>query len=110
NRQLERECRSAPGLGLNPDSSAHPADELAADVQAEPGAADPADHVRIDAIELLEDPALIGIRNTKTLVADLKADVVPVRREYEPHFAAVRRILDGVVEQIDEYLPHLVRV
>src|SRR5205814_2299896 len=58
-RELGGERRAAAGGGVDADPAADAADELAGDVEAEPGAADAALHVRIDAVELLEDPPLL---------------------------------------------------
>ena len=48
-------------------------DELAADVEAEARAADAAGHVRVEAVELLEDAPLLGGGDAEALVVDGKA-------------------------------------
>src|SRR5205823_7918590 len=53
--QLEQEGRALPVVRFDPDAAAHPADPLLADVQPETGAANPPGHLRVGAVELLED-------------------------------------------------------
>ena len=65
-------------LGLDPDPAVHAADDLAADVEAEPGAADAAGQVRVEPVELLEDRAVLGGRDPEALVGDREPDA-PVR-------------------------------
>src|SRR2546430_17357395 len=68
--ELEQEGGSLPCLRLEPDVPAHAADELIADVEPEPRAADPAGHVRTDAGELLETTAFCCGGNPEPFVAD----------------------------------------
>src|SRR5512132_1426670 len=77
--KLKEEGRPLPCLRLEPDVPAHAADELVADVEPEPRAADAAGHVRIDAVELLEHHALLVGGNPEPLVADLEEHVLFVR-------------------------------
>src|SRR5204863_5078523 len=97
-------------LRLEPDVPAHAADELVADVEPEPCAADATGHMRIDAVELLEDHALLVGRNPEPLVTDLEEHVlfVPLDADFDP--AAVGRVLDRVLDQVHEDLPNLVAV
>ena len=53
-----------------PRSSRPSGARFAADVKAETAATDAAAHVRVDAVELLEDQPLLGDRDAETLVAD----------------------------------------
>src|SRR5581483_5770365 len=106
-RDLDHEGRSGLPVRLDPDPSVDPADELTADIEAEPGPADAPLHVRIEAIELLEDPPLLRRRNAEALVADREADVPVARLERERDRAAARRVLDRVLEQVREHLPQL---
>ena len=70
-RQFDDEGRAAAeARGLDPDAAVHPTNELATDVEAEPGAADSAGHVRIEPVELLEDAALLGRRDAEAFVGD----------------------------------------
>src|SRR5213078_1894289 len=62
-RNLEVERRSFAVPRLDPDAPAHTLDELAADVEPEPRAADAARHVRIEPIELLEHARLLVVGN-----------------------------------------------
>ena len=73
-RQLDRERRAAPPVGGDPDPAVHAVHELAADVEAEAGAADAAGQVRVEPEELLEDSRLLGRRDAETLVFDAEAD------------------------------------
>ena len=79
-RQLEREGRAARPAPTRPDPAAHAADDLAADVEAEAGAADAAREVRVEAEELLEDPLVLGGRDAEPAVADGEADAPVTRR------------------------------
>src|SRR5205809_845499 len=54
-RDLHAEDRALPVVRLDPDAPTDPADELAGDVEAQARAPDPAGHVGIEAVELLED-------------------------------------------------------
>jgi len=58
--QFGHEGGAAVAAGLDPDPSAHPFEQLAADVQAQARAADAAGQARIEAVELLEDAAVRG--------------------------------------------------
>src|SRR5207245_6725605 len=59
-RQLDVEGRAAAETGrVDPDPAVHAVHELAADVEAEAGPADAAGHVRVEPVELLEDPPLL---------------------------------------------------
>src|SRR5581483_12033505 len=109
-RQVEREGRAAARLGRHPDPAVHAPDELLADVEAEPGAADPSRHVGVEAVELVEDSPLLRVRNPEPLVADGEPYVLPLTRDLDLDDAAVGRVLDGVVEEVDEHLPDLVRI
>ena len=97
-------------LRLDPDRPVHPADELAADVEAEAGAADPTGHVRIEAVELLEDPAVLGGGDPEPAVVDREADRTVAVRDRERDEPALGRVLDRVVDEVDEHLPELAGV
>src|SRR5438094_449803 len=75
-RDLDVEDGAAAVVGLDPDPAAHPADKLPGDVQAEPSPADSPRHVRIEPVELLEDPGFLGTRYAESLVGDGEANVV----------------------------------
>src|SRR6266487_1662240 len=89
-RNLHVEDGALPAVRLDPDPPVHASDELAGDVEAQAGATDPAGHVRVEPVELLEDPALLGGWDAEPLVGDgethiiaggLQAEVdVPARR------------------------------
>src|SRR5262249_47575036 len=92
------------------DVAAHSADQLVADVEAEPGAADATGHVRVDAVELLEDAALLVDGDAEAFVADVEDHVALVRLDPDIDHAAVGRVLDRVLDEVDEHLPDLVAV
>src|SRR6187551_2020988 len=97
-RQLERERRTAAAIGLDPDPAAHPAHDLAADVEAQARAADPAREIRVEAIELLEDPLVLGGRDSESPVPDGEAHTPFERLQLELDPAAVGRVLDRVLD------------
>src|SRR5207248_2402598 len=101
NRQLQQEGRSLPLARLDPDVSAHSVHELAADVQTQPGPAHPTRHLRIESIELLEDPGLLVRRDADAFVLDEEDHRLFARRlsRLEPDLdpAAVGRILDRIL-------------
>ena len=109
-RQLDEECRTNSLARFDPDAASHASDEFPADVEAEAGAADSPGHVRVEAVELLEDPLLLGLRNTDALVADRYAKVSSTLLEPDLDTAGARRILDRVGHEVRDHLPELVGV
>src|SRR3954470_3363123 len=73
-RDLDVEGRAGAAVGLDPDAAVDPAHELAADVEAETGAADAAAHIGVEAVELLEDPPLLAWGDPEAGVRDREAD------------------------------------
>src|SRR6266536_3945517 len=73
-RKLDRERRALALARLEPDATVHPSDQLARDVEAEARAADAARELRVEAVELLEDPLLLGRRHAEPTIANLEAD------------------------------------
>ena len=92
---------------LDPDPALHPSNELPGDVEAEACASDPARHVGIQTVELLEDPALLRKGNPEALVGDREAHVPTNGLEPHANVAAPRRILDRVVDDVGEHLAQL---
>ncbi len=109
-RQLDEECRTISPARFDPDAASHASDQFAADVETETGAADSPGRVRIQAVELLEDPLLLGLRNTDALVTNRYAKVSPTRLELDLDTAGAKRILDCVAHEVREHLPELVTV
>src|SRR4051812_11622569 len=109
-RDLDVEGRSGAAVGFDPDAALDAAHELAADVEAEAGAADAAAHVGVEAVELLEDPPLLARGDPEAGVRDREADVAFARLERDVDRAAVGRVLDGVLDQVRDHLPELPRV
>ena len=66
--------------------------------------------VVVHAVELLEDLAQVLLRNSKTLVLNAEEQRVALAGRVDNHVAAVRRVLDRVVEQVRENLVELVLV
>src|SRR5205823_14553497 len=110
NRNLHAESGALAVVRLDPDAPVEPVDELAADVEPEPGAADASRHVRIEAIELLEDATALGRRDAEPVVAHAPDDVSLLALEPNGHRPTVGRVLDGVVDEVDEYLAELLLV
>ena len=89
NRQIDDEDRALSLLRADREAASHPANELAADVEAEPGAADAARELGIDAVELAEDPPLLEGRDADPFVADSDANAAIARRDRELDPAAL---------------------
>src|SRR6266568_4462373 len=83
---------------------------LAADVEAEPGAADAAGEVRIESEELLEDPRLLGRGDSEAAVVDADPNAAAGSCERDAHAPAVGRVLDGVVDEVGQHLTELFRI
>src|SRR5215216_1411206 len=103
-RKLEVERGALAFLGLEPDAPTHPLDQLAADIEPEPGSADALRHVRIQAVELLEDPGLVVVGNPHSFVDDPEHDRPVSRLQAELDPTAARRVLHGVVDEVHEDL------
>src|SRR4029077_5318535 len=93
-------------LGAHPDAAVHLLHELSADVQPEPRPADAAREVRVDPVELLEDPLELAGRDAEALVLHLEADPRPRALAPDLDPAAVRRVLDGVLDEVEQPLLH----
>src|SRR5215831_8598258 len=89
-RDLDVEDRSRPLVALHPDPAADPANELAGDVEPKSGAPDAAGHVRVEAVELLEDPVALCGRDAETAVGDREADGGVGSLQAEPNFPTGR--------------------
>src|SRR4030095_14112954 len=98
------------GAVLAPDPAVHPADELAADVEAEPGSADAAVEVGVEAIELLEDAVAVADRDAQALVLDDEAGDALAGLDPDADGPACGRVLHRVVDEVRQHLAHLVRV
>src|SRR5207247_6741908 len=105
--ELVVEDGSLGAVRLDPDPSVDPADELPGDVEPEAGAAYAAGHVGIQPVELLEDPFALARRDAETAIGDREADDPLVALEPHVHVAAVRRVLDRVVDQVPDHLTQL---
>src|SRR5689334_13466434 len=95
-RDLDIEDRSLAVVRLDPDPPADPPDELAGDVEAEARAADAAGHVRVEAVELLEDPVALRGWDAEAGVGDGEPHRALRGRDAEADVAARRRVLDRV--------------
>src|SRR6476661_9535805 len=108
--QIHDESGTLAGLRADREGAAHPHDELARDEEPEPATADAAREGRVEPVELLEDPLLLALRDSESLVAHGEACPAGASGKLDRHLPTVRRILDRVVEQVDEHLPELVFV
>src|SRR5438874_10349680 len=87
---LDVEDRSPAVVRFDPEPAFDSPHQLPTDVQPEAGPADPAGHVGIDAVELLEDPSPLGRRNPEAAVGDGKPKEAGGRLEPDADVAAVR--------------------
>ena len=90
---------------MHGDRPVHPSDQLAADVQPEAASSDARQHVRVGAIELLEDATLGVAGDAEPLVGDLDPHDAVVLRQPNVHRSAAGRVLDRVVDEVHEHLP-----
>src|SRR5947207_2641388 len=109
-RDLDIEDGPLPVVGLDPDPPAHPPDELAGDVEAEPGAPDASGHVGVEAVELLDDPVALRGWDPEAHVGHREPHPPVALLDAETDVPAGRRVLDGVLQQVVEHLPQLSRV
>src|SRR5207302_9872305 len=100
----------AGAVALDPDAAVEAAHELAADVEAEAGAADAARHVRVEPVELLEDPPALGRRDAEALVRDGPAHTTLAAEDLHLDRSSVRRVLDRVLDEVDQHLAQLLLV
>src|SRR5205807_4783850 len=98
---------AAAPVRLDPDGARDPPDQLPANVEAEPRAADATCRVGIEPIELLEDTPLLRRWDPETLIGDGEAEIAVCRLEPERDVAAVRGVLDRVVDDVREHLAKL---
>src|SRR6476660_4061552 len=110
NRQVDGERRALAFHRADRETAFHPANELTADVQAKAGAADAAGEAGVDAVELAEDPALLERSDPDPFVADADPDAALARLDRKFDTAPAGRVLDGVVDQVDQDLAQLVRI
>src|SRR6266550_5308995 len=106
-RNLHVEDGALRAVRLDPDSPMHAPDELARDVEAQTGASDPPGHVRVEPVELLEDPALLRGWDAEPLIGDGEAHVLAGSLKADVDVPARRRILDGIVEEVGHDLAQL---
>src|SRR3954447_7315073 len=97
-------------IPLDPDAAVQPADELPADVEAEAGAADAAGHVRIEAVELLEDATALRRRDAEAAVRHRPEDAALAARDLHLDGPALGRVLDRVLHEVHEHLAQLLLV
>src|SRR5207247_3380552 len=108
--QLEEERRALLAVRLDPDPAVHAFDELLADVEPEPGPSHAAHHLRVGAVELLEDPILVLGIDPEPLVANGEAHGALGFRGLDLDMATLGRVLDRVPDQVDEPPPCLAAV
>src|SRR5205823_7064606 len=66
--------------------------------------------LRVEAVELVEDPLALRARDAEPLVGHLDLALAVLRIDPDLDLAALGRVLDRVVDEVDEHLPELVRV
>src|SRR4051812_33362826 len=99
-RQCDAERRAFARRRFNRERSVQPVDDLAADVEAEPGATDAAAHLGIEPVELLEDPLLLRGRDPDSLVDDVDLRGVIRARDEDVDASAFRGVLHRVLHEI----------
>jgi hypothetical protein len=82
--EIQEEARAPARPGIKPNSAVHASDELTADVEAEARSAHAAGEVRVEAVELREDPFMLGGRNPEPFV--VHAEPHPIAECLDPHF------------------------
>src|SRR4051794_4387298 len=97
--ELDPEGRAGAGPALEADRAAVRLDDLARDREAEPRPGDAARR-RVPAEELREDLRLVGQRDADAVVDDLEPQTVAAVVHDELDRAALRRVLDGVADQV----------
>src|SRR5213078_770351 len=95
-RQRDEEGDAPLGQVLGPDAPAVRFDDAATDGEAEPGALTVA---RRRAVEFLEDPILLAVRQARAMVGDLDGNLAIGCGRDDADRAVGRGVLDGVVEQ-----------
>src|SRR5437867_1047061 len=103
--KLEPKDRAARLVRGDPDSSAHLPDELSADVEAEAGASDPAPHFGVEPRELVEDLFSRLWRNADPFICHSEPEATRVYARGELDRPPVGRVLDGVLEQVEQHAP-----
>src|SRR3990170_4065535 len=109
--ELEHERRAATLVGVDPDPPAHCRDEALR--EEEPQACLPrADRAggRVAAVELAEDPLLLGVRDPDTLVLNADLDGVLAAARGDRDRAAGGGVANRVVEEVGEHLAELFAV
>ena len=112
-RQANHENAAFADLAANRDVSAHQANELTADRQAE-ARASPRLLPGLGLLEVAEQLGLIVRRNARPCVFDFNAKKgfrrAPAVRTHAQSDAALLGKLDGIAQNVDEYLTQLVDV
>src|SRR5215218_7608890 len=110
-RQGERERRAPPFARVDPDAPAHGVEQLLGDEEAEPrAAAGEVPAAALGAIELGEDPRLLGLRDADPLVLDAHLDGVVAATRNDADGTPAGRVLDGVLDEVHHDLPQLLPV
>src|SRR5262249_38270492 len=92
------------GDAVEPDAAAVGLDEAAADREADSGSAGATGHRAVDAIEAIEDALGVLGRDADAVIADAEGDRAAVGGGVEDDPAGVRRVLDGVLDQVAQHL------
>src|SRR5439155_19800730 len=111
-RQPEAAARAVSLLRRHPDPPAHRGDETLCDEEPETRPRrrhQPAARFAA-AVELAKDPLLLDLRDAGPLVDDAHLDRLLLLRRADGDRAALRRVLDRIVDEDREDLPQLVAV
>src|SRR6185503_14923710 len=96
------EARAAPGCALETDGAAMQLERLPDDREPQAGARNVANVAR--AVEGLEQPRLVFRRNADAVVRDFERGLAVLKAHPEIHRAALRGVLDGVGNQVDQHV------
>src|ERR1700733_15749304 len=99
-RYGEEKLRAVADSALPPQPAAVGFDDVLGDRQTKPCAAGLARTRGIDAVETLEDPLLVGKRNTHACVAHGDHGLARTRSRADADTAALRRIMHRIVRRV----------
>src|SRR6185369_10419727 len=97
-------CSRAVGVVFRPDRAAVQLDDMLDDGQPESGAPFLAASAGIDPVETLEESRNTGSGDARAGVSDRNADELILFNCLDRDAPALRRVLDGIVQQIDQHL------
>src|SRR6185503_18757666 len=107
-RQLDAEPRSARRRTLHAHTTAMLLREAPYEREADATSSYGRIGVALETVEGLPDPVTLGGRDSRSFVRDRNPRALPLARSLERYRDGLSRrtVLHGVVEQVDQYLPH----